>query len=140
MRRTLPFIFIAFSLLTQQPAPPPIKSLVQPPSATYQFPVGQTLVYDADWRLFNAGTATIRVESAGREHRILTAADASGVVSVLYHVHDAVESFIDPKTFCSRTINKHTEEGRRRLNSNIVFDYARKKSVLDEINQRDQKT
>jgi len=120
------------------PAAPP-KVAVQPPPATYQLPAGQTLTYDADWRLFNAGTATIRVESAGRESRIFTTADASGVVSVLYHVHDTVESFIDPKTFCSRTINKHTEEGRRRLNTNIVFDYARAKSVLDETNLKENK-
>jgi hypothetical protein len=89
--------------------------------------------------LFNAGTATIRVESAGRESRIFTTADAAGVVSVLYHVHDTVESFIDPKTFCSRTVSKHTEEGRRRLNTNIVFDYTRAKSVLEETNLRDNK-
>jgi hypothetical protein len=142
MRRTLPFILASLSLLAQQqPATPSSanKSSVLPPPVSYQFPVGQTLIYDADWRLFNAGTATIRLEGAGREHRILTTADAAGMVSVLYHVHDVVESFFDPKTFCSRTINKHTEEGRRRLTTNIVFDYARKKSVLDELNHRDKK-
>jgi hypothetical protein len=115
------------------------KSAVQAPPASYQLPHGNTLTYDADWRLFNAGTATIRVESAGRESRIFTTADAAGVVSVLYHVHDTVESFIDPKTFCSRTVSKHTEEGRRRLNTNIVFDYTRAKSVLEETNLRDNK-
>lgn len=140
MRRTLLYIFASAALFSQQPASAPMPSSVQAPPVTYQLPVGQTLIYDADWRLFNAGTATIRVEAAGREHRILTTADASGVVSVLYHVHDTVESFIDPKTFCSRTINKHTEEGRRRLNSNITFDYAHKKSILDESNLRDKKT
>lgn len=140
MRRTLAFLLSSLVLVAQQVPAPTFKSSVQSPPASFRFPVGQTLTYDADWRLFNAGTATIRVEAAGREHRILTTADASGVVSVLYHVHDAVESFIDPKTFCSRTLNKHTEEGRRRLNSNIVFDYTRKKSVLDETNQREKKT
>jgi hypothetical protein len=112
---------------------------IQPPPASYRLPVGQTLTYDVDWRLFNAGTATIRVEAAGREQRIITTADASSVISVLYHVHDVLESFIDPATFCSRTITKHTEEGRRRLNTNIVFDYRRNKSVLDETNLRDNK-
>jgi hypothetical protein len=112
---------------------------VQAPPPTYRFPLNQTLSYTSDWRLFTAGSATIRVESAGREHRILTNADASGVVGVLYHVHDSVESFIDPQTFCSRSVTKHTEEGRRRLDTNIVFDYTRKKSVLNETNLQDKK-
>jgi hypothetical protein len=142
MRRTQTFfIFIALGLFAQQPAPrpAPVRSAVQAPPATYQMPVGQTFTYDVDWRLFNAGTATIRVETAGRETRVYATADAAGVVSVLYHVHDTLESFLDPKTFCSRTLNKHTEEGRRRLNTNIVFDYTRGKSVLDETNLRDNK-
>ena len=156
MRRTFPFYLLLtdLALLTcfawaQKPATAPAASVkpssaakndqVQPPPASYKLPVGQTLTYDVDWRLFNAGIATIRVESAGREQRIVSTADASSVVSVLYHVHDTLESFIDPATFCSRTITKHTEEGRRRLDTNIVFDYQRGKSVLDENNLKDKK-
>jgi hypothetical protein len=145
MRRTFYFqpILLVFFLLVsvgaQKPAPPATADAVQPPPSTYHLPVGQTLTYDVDWRLFNAGIATIRVEAAGREHRILGTADASSVVSVLYHVHDTLESFVDPATFCSRTLTKHTEEGRRRLDTNIVYDYRHGKSVLDETNLREKK-
>ena len=107
---------------------------ITPPAADHKFPDGQTLVYVADWRLFNAGTGTIRLESAGREQRVFATADAQGFVAVLYHVHDTFEAFFDPATFCSLNITKHTEEGFRRHDTNIVFDYSRKKSVLAEKN------
>ncbi len=104
------------------------------PAEGHKYPNGQTLVYSGDWRLFNAGTGTIRMESAGREQRVLATADAQGFVALLYHVHDTFEAFFDPATFCSLNITKHTEEGFRKHDTNIVFDYARKKSVLTEKN------
>jgi hypothetical protein len=107
---------------------------IKPPAADHKYPDGQTMVYSAEWRLFNAGTATMRVESAGREQRTLTTADAQGFVALLFHVHDTFEAFFDPGTFCSLNITKHTEEGFRRHDTNIVFDYSRKKSVLTEKN------
>jgi hypothetical protein len=107
---------------------------ITPPSADHKFPLNTTLTYSTEWRLFNAGTATMRMEQAGREHRIYATADAQGFVAVLYHVHDTFEAFFDPTTFCSRNITKHSEEGFRRHDTNIVFDYARKKSVLNEKN------
>jgi hypothetical protein len=140
MRHAFVLLLTTLAAAQQATAPAPASTSVpsfgsvQAPPSTYKFPLNQTLSYAAEWRLLTAGTATIRVESAGREHRVLTTADAAGVVSVLYHVHDTVESFIDPQTFCSRSVTKHTEEGRRRLDTSIVFDYSRKKSVLDETN------
>lgn len=104
------------------------------PAAEHKFPNGQTLVYSADWRLFNAGTATIRMEAAGREQRVFATADAQGFVALLYHVHDTFEAFFDPTTFCSLNITKHTEEGFRKHDTNIVFDYVRRKSMLTEKN------
>jgi hypothetical protein len=126
------------------PEPPPASSvrgqgeLVAPsvarPRAEYQFPIGQTYVYAGEWRVFNAGIATLRMEQAGPENRILAAADAAGTVSVLYHVKDRLESFFDPTTFCSHNTSRHIEEGFRRVESNITFDYQRGKGVLDHKN------
>ena len=141
--RTLAFCALtsayALSQAAQQKPPsavqPPDNAVhIVPPPATHKFPLNTTLTYSAEWRLFNAGTATMRMEQAGREHRIYATADAQGFVAVLYHVHDTFEAFFDPTTFCSRSITKHSEEGFRRHDTNIVFDYARKKSVLDEKN------
>jgi hypothetical protein len=107
---------------------------VSRPRTEYQFPVGQTYVYDGEWRVFNAGIATLRLEQAGREHRIVAAANAAGTVALLYHVQDRLESFFDPASFCSHNTSRHIEEGFRRVESNITFDYTRGKAVLDQKN------
>lgn len=104
------------------------------PRAEYQFPVGQTYVYSGEWRVFNAGIATLRLEEAGQKHRIVATADAAGTVSMLYHVQDRLESFFDPLSFCSHNTARHIEEGFRRVESNITFDYRRGKALLDQKN------
>ena len=129
--------------VAQQPSAPaaaPPSPKIAPAPPEHKFPNGQSYTYAVEWRLFTAGTASLKIDSAGREMRVTSAADAGGVVSVLYHVHDRVEAFFDSQTFCSRALTKHTEEGRRRLDTNIVFDYAKKKSLLDEKNLKDNKT
>jgi len=104
------------------------------PRADYQFPIGQTYVYGAEWRVFNAGIATLRMEKAGQENRIVATADAAGTISLLYHVQDRLESFFDPSDFCSHNASRHIEEGFRRVESSITFDYPRGKAVLDHKN------
>lgn len=115
-------------------------SHVQAPPATYKFPHGQNLIYGGDWRLFNAGTATLQLENSGEEGRIVITADSTGAVALLYHVHDRMESVIDPKTFCSRSLKKHTEEGFRRVDTNLAIDYHRKKATFDEKNLKTNST
>jgi Protein of unknown function (DUF3108) len=110
------------------------------PRPGYQFPVGQTYVYSAQWRVFNAGVATLRMEKAGRENRVVGTADASGAVAVLYHVQDRLEAFFDPTSFCSRNISRHTEEGFRRIENTITFDYQKGKAVLDQKNLKKNET
>ena len=104
------------------------------PRAEYQFPVGQTYVYGGEWRIFNAGTATLRVEKAGQENRIVATANAAGTVALLYHVQDRLESFLDPSSFCSHNTSRHLEEGFRRVETNITFDYQHGKAILDHKN------
>lgn len=104
------------------------------PRADYQFPVGQTYVYGAEWRVFNAGTATLRMERAGEENRIVATADAAGTISLLYHVQDRLESFFGPSDFCSHNTSRHIEEGFRRVESSITFDYQHGKALLDHKN------
>ncbi len=113
---------------------------IRPPSPAYRFPDRQTFTYSVEWRLFDAGIASIRLEPAGREQRVTATADAKGIVGLLYHVRDRFESFFDPLTNCSRTIEKKTEEGFRRIETNILFDTARKKSILAEKNLRNNQS
>jgi Protein of unknown function (DUF3108) len=104
------------------------------PAPGYRLPTGQTLVYGAEWRVFHAGIVTLRIERAGQEARVLGTADAIGSVAVLYHGHDTFESFLDPSTFCSRNITKHTEEGLRRVDTSITFDYEHHRAVTEQKN------
>jgi hypothetical protein len=133
------------SVLTGQTQPPQAsgptagaviesESRITPPLPPYSFSNGQALSYDVEWRLLTAGTATLRLDASGNEERATATADSTSVFSVLYPVHDRFEALFDPRTFCSARITKHTEEGFRRLDTSIRFDYSGRKSVLQEKN------
>jgi hypothetical protein len=107
---------------------------IRPASTDYRFPVGQTYVYNAEWHMFNAGTASVHVEPSEQGQHAVVIADSSGMVSLFFKVHDRFRTTIDPQTFCSRAISKHTEEGSRKRDTEIRFDYTRRKSVLQEKN------
>lgn len=112
-------------------------SVIHPPPAGFHLPDGVIYHYRAEWRLFNAGLVSLKVTrgSDGQE-RLIGSADATGVVARLYHVHDVFESSFNPSTLCSQQIQKHTEEGLRRHDITIRFDYQRRKSVMDELNSK----
>jgi hypothetical protein len=114
--------------------------ILTPPDSSYHLPVGETLVYAAQWRVFPAGVVTLRMEQAGSEIRVVGSADASGAVGLLYHVHDRYESFFDPATFCSRNTSRTVEEGFRRVSTSITFDYQRGKSYLEHKNLKKNET
>jgi hypothetical protein len=107
---------------------------IQPPAANHHFTEGFNFVYGAEWRMWKAGSATLKLESVGRDKRVVATADASGFVALLFRVHDRFESHFDPHSFCSQSVNKHSEEGLRKRETQIRFDYSRRKSVLDEAN------
>ena len=110
------------------------ESQILPPRQAYHFPNGQKYVFSAEWHLINAGTATLKMEAVGAQQRVTVHADSTGVVNALYKVRDQFESLFDPHTFCTVHLFKHTEEGSRRRETNIAFDYTRRKSVLAEKN------
>jgi hypothetical protein len=114
--------------------------MVIKPRPEFVFPVGQSYVYGGQWRIFNAGIATLRMEKAGQENRILASADSAGTVALLYHVQDRLESFFDPTNFCSRNTSRHVEEGFRRVDTNITFDYTHRKAVFDQKNLKKNET
>ena len=105
---------------------------VHPSAAGYQFPNGQTFQYKGEWRIFEAGVATLRMDAAGGQQRIVATADSTGFVAKLFRIHDVFESFFDARSFCSLHLTKHVEEGSRMREINLRFDNAAKKSILDQ--------
>ena len=85
--------------------------------------------------MWNAGVGTLRVERtpSGEQHVVATA-DATGFVALLYHVHDLFDSTLQTQNFCSLHLLKRTEEGYRRRETDIRFDYGRHLSVMDDVN------
>ncbi len=107
---------------------------ILPPPPNYRFPDGQAYVYGVEWHFFNAGSATVKLESAGTEQKVAAVADSAGVANVLYAVHDRFEAHFDPTTFCSLGLTKHSEEGPHKRDTQVTFDYPRRTSVLHEKN------
>jgi hypothetical protein len=109
-------------------------SQIMSPSPAYHFPDGRRYVYSVEWHLFTAGTATVKMEQVGQERKVTAVGDSSGIVNALYSVHDRFEAYFDPRTFCSLRVLKHSEEGSRKRETQIRFDYSRHQGVLDERN------
>jgi hypothetical protein len=104
------------------------------PGPNYRFPDGEAYVFTVEWHLFTTGTATVRLDSAGAEKKLTAIADSAGVVNMVYGVHDHFEAHFDPNTFCSLGVTKHTEEGPHKRDTQVDFEYPRRRSVLREKN------
>ena len=113
---------------------------IAPPRPNYPFPDGRSYVYAAEWHLITAGTGVVRMDTAGNDRKVTATAESSGAVNVIFPVHDRFESRFDPRTFCSLSILKHSEEGSHKRETSIRFDYAGKKSTLDEKNLKTGET
>lgn len=97
-------------------------------------------MYAGEWHLITAGAGTVKMEAAGNERKVTATAESQGVVNVIFPVHDRFEAHFDPRTFCSLSIFKHSEEGAHKRETTIHFDQVRKKSLLDEKNLRTGET
>jgi hypothetical protein len=137
-------IFPIAAVLAQNTPPTstigPAPAEIAPPRPNYPFPDGRGYVYSAEWHLITAGTGVVRMDVAGNERKVTASAESSGAVNVIFPVHDHFESHFNPRTFCSLSIFKHSEEGTHKRETSIQFDYARKKSTLDEKSLRTGET
>jgi hypothetical protein len=100
------------------------------------FEPGERLTYDVTWSIFQAGTVTATLQSARQGSKdndiVITTAQSQGFVSLLFDVHNEFRSSFDPQSLCSQRISKKINEGRRRKETEIVFDSQRKLAILDE--------
>ena len=121
--------------LGAKPAAPqaPIPVL-QPPSPTYSFPAHETLTFTVDWRVFTAGTAVFHLDQVGDNEKIAATADSIGAVNMLFPVVDRFQSGMNIRTGCSTGFSKQLQEGRRKVSSDLGFDYGTGKQTQTERN------
>lgn len=119
----------------RQPAAPPRPiPVLQPPQGGFQYPAHETLTYTVDWRVFTAGTAVFHLDQAGGVEKISATGDSTGAVNMLFPVVDGFQAGIDTRTGCSTGFNKQIQEGRRKIASDLTFDYAHGRQVQNERN------
>jgi hypothetical protein len=111
----------------------PIPTL-QPPPVGYAFPTRQTLTFDVDWRVFTAGTAVFHLEQQGTQEKITATADTIGGTNLLFPVVDKFQAGFDTGTGCSAGFSKQLQEGLRKVNSDLVFNYSAGKQTQVEKN------
>jgi len=114
-------------------------SRIVPPPPSYRFPEGQKLVYSVEWHMLNAGTATILMQRSASGEHLISTANSSGFPNKIFPVHDTFDADVDPHTFCTQQISKHNEEGPRRLDRTIHFDYQQAKSKVDDKDLKTEK-
>ena len=115
--------------VVQKPIP-----VLQPPPGSFLYPQAQTLTFSVDWRVFTAGTAVFHLERAGDVEKISATADSIGAVNMLFPVVDRFQSGINTRTGCSTGFNKQIQEGRRKIASDLTFDYEHGKQIQNERN------
>ena len=114
---------------TQRPIP-----VLPPPPGNFDYPQHETLTFTVDWRVFTAGTAVFHLDQVGNALKISATADSVGAVNLLFPVVDRFQSGFDLKTGCSTGFNKQIQEGRRKIASELSFDYEHGKQSQNERN------
>jgi hypothetical protein len=116
------------------PAAPVVIPTLQPPHPDFVFPTKQTLTFTVDWRVFTAGMAVFQIEQEGTARKITATGDSVGAVTMLFPVIDRFQAGFDTKTGCSTGFSKQLQEGRRKVSSELSFDYAQGKQKQVEKN------
>jgi hypothetical protein len=107
---------------------------LQPPPTGYTFPTEETLSYTVDWRVFTAGTAVFHITREGSVQKVSATADSVGAVTMLFPVVDRFQSGFDTRTGCSTGFSKQLQEGRRKVSSELNFNYSQGKQTQVQRN------
>lgn len=123
------------------PPQPVVIPTLQPPPPGFPFPQHQTLTFAVDWRVFTAGIARFQIDREplpsdpqGAQLRIAATADTIGATTMLFPVVDKFQSGFDTRTGCSTGFSKQLQEGRRRVSSDLTFDYGHGRQSQTERN------
>ena len=88
-------------------------------------------VFSVHWQFFNAGTSSVRIQHSGTGLHVTATADSAGIPDKIFRVHDLFNADVDPRTFCTLHVTKHSEEGPHRRDFNVVLDYPHGKTRVD---------
>lgn len=84
--------------------------------------------------MFPAGVVAFHQEQDGNVQRVSVTADTMGAVNLLFRVTDRFQSSFNRETACSQGFSKQLVEGRRKVNSDMTFNYAQNTAVVTERN------
>lgn len=107
-----------------------VASRIITPPPNYSFP-NVEYVYSVQWGILHAGTSTVRLQRLPTEVRVTATADSAGIPDKFFKVHDLFNAEVNPQSFCTALITKHNQEGSRRRDYQIAFDYQHGKSRVD---------
>ena len=108
-----------------------------------QFPCPEKLTYNVQWRLVNAGTATVQLsrQNGSKMWNFDVNIESAGLVARLYRVTE-VYKMATTEPFCLVSSSLDAQEGKKHTRSTVAVDSARRRLVLDEqdlIKNRSQK-
>jgi Protein of unknown function (DUF3108) len=106
----------------------------QPPAVAPPGPLpsSETLEYNVEWRLINAGKARVNfAATAGAGFQTKVHLESAGLVSRLFKVEDEYSSALD-HDLCAHSSLFKTHEGSRQRETKITFDPERKKASYME--------
>jgi hypothetical protein len=99
-----------------------------------KLPARETLHYDIEWRLINAGRATLSwgPPETGKGWEIRMKLESAGLVSKLYKVDDQYTSLLDPE-LCAVRSHLIAHEGRRHRETTVTYDAESQKAHYLEV-------
>ncbi len=100
-----------------------------------EFPYPEKLTYNVEWRLVNAGTATVQLsrDNVSKGWNFNVNIESSGLVSRLYRIADSYKvETLEP--FCIVNSSLDAQEGRKHTRSTSVVDSSRRKLTYEERN------
>src|SRR5689334_11730908 len=101
-----------------------------PAFAQSNLPAKESLTYNIEWRLFNAGRAKVDLSTTGGSRPNVQAnlrLESSGIVSKLFKVEDEYASILN-SNLCAQSVEMKTNEGNRHRETRIAFDPETKKA------------
>ena len=108
----------------------PLLCVLSIPSQMVSLPGKESLSYQIEWRLFNAGRAKIDLSTlAGPRagHEIKLRLESTGIVSKLFKVEDEYTSNL-AAGYCAASAQMQIHEGSRLREANVTFDPETKRA------------